>query len=133
MVTNENRTAVLTVFGLSFAAISVLIMTMVFVISGFVEKTNNTANAKPTVSLYDKDFELSKDTKFAIFRIWSAHYDDEKYAPQFSKNGSMADAVFAYLIDRHNELEIKNDRYRRSAIYDKPGPLPEDGIVPGGQ
>ena len=78
-------------------------------------------------------FELSKDTQFAIWRIWNAHYDDEAYATQFSNGGSMADAVFRYLIARDNELTIKNDRYRRSAIYDRPGPMPEDGIVVGGQ
>ena len=79
------------------------------------------------------DFTLSKDTQLAIVRIWSVMYDDEQYGQHFAKNRSMADAVFAYLIDRDNELTIKNDRYRRSAIYDAPGPLPEDGIVPSGQ
>lgn len=79
------------------------------------------------------DFAISKDTQLAIVRIWSVMYDDEQYGHLFVKDRSMADAVFAYLIARDNELTIKNDRYRRSAIYDRPGPLPEDGIVPGGQ
>ena len=70
------------------------------------------------------DFALSKDTQFAIVRIWSVMYDDERYGHHFAKDRSMADAVFAYLIARDNELTIKNDRYRRSAIYGRQQPLP---------
>lgn len=91
------------------------------------------ALASPDKGRDGSQFALSEDTQFAIVRIWSVMYDDEKYGHLFTKDRSMADAVFAYLIARDNELTIKNDRYRRSAIYDRPGPLPEDGIVPGGQ